>query len=129
MAMNISTKKTKSKMVCRYKEVSPYPNEQLSYNWLNYSYPHYHTHDFWEIILITQGSTENLINGENHILRLGDMVLLRPQDAHNILNLKKSGCKHLSFTITPEYVSQYCKLFSQDDSTYITLLNLSSPVF
>lgn len=129
MPTTTSLKKANSKLVCYYKDVSPYPNEHLFYNWLNYSFPYYHKHDFWEIVLITQGSTENHINGQTYILRLGDMVLLRPHDAHNIINRKKSECRHLSFTITQEYVKEYCKLFSEDNSTYSKLLNLSSPIF
>lgn len=122
-------KKRKIDTVCLYSISSAYPDEPVAYNWLNYSFPYYHTHDFWEIVLITHGSTDNLINGEQYILKSGDAVLLRPHDAHNILNLKKSGCKHLSFLLTPEYVAQYCKSYSSNDKIYQDLFQLERSVF
>ena len=103
----------KIKEICEYKNCSPYINEDLGYNWLNYSYSNYHKHkDFWELMVITDGKTDNLINNTNYRLCTGDIVLLRPQDAHSITNCKNVFSQHLSVLIKSEYLQQYLASFS-----------------
>lgn len=41
-----------------------------------------HTHEFYEIFLVGKGSFTHKINGQNQVLSMGDLVLIRPQDRH-----------------------------------------------
>lgn len=123
-----TTKRLKIEKVCKYSAGSPYPNEPIGYNWLDFSYPCYHIHeDFWELLLITNGEAENLINGTNHHLCANDMVLLRPNDAHSIVNCENTNCKHLSIAIKSEYIQQYLGLFGE--KLYENLLSMETPCF
>lgn len=41
-----------------------------------------HTHDFYEIFLITKGKVKHLINENVHVLEEGTMIFIRPFDIH-----------------------------------------------
>lgn len=41
-----------------------------------------HTHDFAEILWVEDGSLTHLINGESRLITAGDVVFIRPADAH-----------------------------------------------
>jgi AraC family transcriptional regulator, dual regulator of chb operon len=41
-----------------------------------------HRHDFYEVLLVLQGSGRHHLNGQTLALQPGDLVLLQPQDGH-----------------------------------------------
>lgn len=41
-----------------------------------------HTHDFYEIFLITKGKVQHLINDHKQIIEEGTMIFIRPSDVH-----------------------------------------------
>ncbi|MBR5308555.1 MAG: helix-turn-helix domain-containing protein [Clostridia bacterium] len=49
----------------------------------------YHSHDFYEIILVIQGSFRHIINGREYTHNEGDLVILRPGDSHGIKSQSK----------------------------------------
>jgi AraC family transcriptional regulator, dual regulator of chb operon len=51
--------------------------------------PHIHTHDFAELFWIEDGNGEHLINGKIMPLAKGDLVLIRPSDAHGFRTRSK----------------------------------------
>ncbi len=42
----------------------------------------YHSHDFYELLLLLDGSVRHCVNGSENELHEGDCVILTPQDAH-----------------------------------------------
>ncbi len=54
---------------------------QVGYD-INSYYRECHDHDFYEILLIISGSTVHCVNDSVQILKAGDMVCIRPSDAH-----------------------------------------------
>lgn len=41
-----------------------------------------HKHTFFEFIVCLDGTMKNCVNGETHVLKKGDVQLIRPQDEH-----------------------------------------------
>ena len=90
-----------------YESGSPFPEEVIGYNWLNYSYPMMHKHQHWEIVLVTHGKLLHSINGKSIIMSRGDMFLVRPDDYHAILFPdKKTQGTHLSVLMKKDYVNE-----------------------
>lgn len=49
--------------------------------------PSPHDHTFYELFWVTQGVGLHLVNGESRRLETGDLVLIRPEDAHAFTSL------------------------------------------
>lgn len=47
--------------------------------------PVYHTHDFYELLLILQGDCVQRLGDEETVCRTNDIILLRPGDSHAVL--------------------------------------------
>ncbi|MBO7345349.1 MAG: helix-turn-helix domain-containing protein [Clostridia bacterium] len=116
-----------------YVKVSPTPNQEASFNWLNIDFPYWHTHDHWEFYVVTYGSFTHSINYQEYTMQTGDACLIRPSDVHKLSypNNKSKG-HHLAFLFTEEYAK---KLFSTLDEKTINeitsgkLLNFTTKNF
>ena len=52
-----------------------------------------HTHDFFEIFLITKGEAFHRINDKQEIIEEGDLVFIRPNDTHNYEKSDDKSCE------------------------------------
>lgn len=91
----------------------------------------YHSHDFYELILVIQGSFLHIINGKEYTHNEGDLVILRPGDAHGIKGQEKDtsvvclSVKRTEFEkMASAYGAQLLCDFSPD--TEPPLLNVST---
>ena len=92
---------------CLYRLCSPYPEEEVGFNWLNYSYPFLHNHDHWEIFVVTSGNILHTINRQNAVLKKGDMCLICPDDNHKLEFLSENAeAQHISFLIRNDYMER-----------------------
>jgi|LUMP01.1.fsa_nt_gb AraC family cel operon transcriptional repressor len=61
---------------------------------LDSSFPEYsHTHNYYELFLVEQGSTIHKVNGKNETLNKGALVFVRPNDVHAFKSSKTDGCR------------------------------------
>ena len=51
----------------------------------------FHTHDYAELLWIEKGSGYHLVNGERLRIEPGDLIMIRPQDAHTYGASTKGG--------------------------------------
>lgn len=49
----------------------------------------YHSHDFYEVFYITEGTCDHYINGKHYILQTGDIVFLDLNDSHMFCRLNE----------------------------------------
>ena len=61
-----------------------------------------HTHDFYEIFLVTKGKLIHTINAAEFILEKGSLVLIRPSDIHNFMKYEKSTCEIINLAFPPK---------------------------
>ena len=52
-----------------------------------------HSHDFYEIFLVTKGKAIHGINGNQEIIEEGVMVFIRPEDTHYYTKFKGENCE------------------------------------
>lgn len=50
-----------------------------------------HTHNYAELLWIEKGSGYHLVNGERLHISQGDLIMIRPHDAHTYTPMKKGG--------------------------------------
>ena len=104
---------------------SAYPDEDVSYHWLDYSYPFFHTHDFFEFLIVTEGTVNHVIDGSSIIMKKNDMCFVRPSDNHALFNMSNT-CRHLNFNITYDYVKKI--LDSYDAALFDRIVNEKKPL-
>lgn len=98
-----------------YTVCSPYPDDDVGFNWLNYSYPYWHKHDHWELLVITEGHLLHSINNQQMIMQKGDMCLICPNDNHRIDFVSDEySCKHLSFCMKNDYTVKLLSAYGQN---------------
>ena len=61
-----------------------------------------HTHDFFEIFLITKGEAIHRINDKQEIIEEGDLVFIRPNDRHNYEKSDDKSCELINLAF-PEF--------------------------
>ena len=80
-----------------------------------------HTHDFWEITFMIKGRLEHKINERNYELNERDIILIKPQDNHQVHYLKKGDiAEFYNFEIRESFVKTF--LESVDKSLYNEIL-------
>ena len=129
-------KRNDEKETLTYESSSPFPQEVIGYNWLNYSYPQFHKHQHWEIMLVTHGKLLHCINGQSIVMSRGDMVLVRPDDYHALLFPdKQTQGTHLNILMRNDYVKSvldtyketlYDKLITQSASCCVSLSDIET---
>lgn len=85
-----------------YERCSPYPNADTAFNWLNCSYPFMHRHNYFEVLIVTEGDMKHFINGTVYTMHAGDACLVRPNDCHKMEFTPPRGngnIQHLNFLI------------------------------
>jgi len=103
------------------KEYKNYPfNSEICYSFNMSEFPEAHDHDYWEILIICEGSYSHLLNGKKYIIKRGDGLFIRPNDNHS---LKGIGNKfaHVNITVTTNAMKQACDNLSPN--MYELILN------
>ncbi|MDR3708596.1 MAG: AraC family transcriptional regulator [Capsulimonadaceae bacterium] len=74
----------------------------------------FHDHDFYEVMYVHQGRVRHVLPDRADILQTGDLVLVRPQDAHSVRS--KPGEPALIFNVAFPAISwrDYCRLIRID---------------
>jgi AraC family cel operon transcriptional repressor len=65
-----------------------------------------HTHDFYELFLITEGSIFHIINEEKVLLTAGHLVFIRPNDQHYFAQNAKNTFQLLNLAILKQTVNE-----------------------
>ncbi len=73
-----------------------------------------HTHEFAEIILMLRGSVNHLVNGETCRLESGNLVFLRPSDAHSFKPFRDEPCEMLILAYQLELLLSMSEFFEND---------------
>lgn len=74
----------------------------------------FHSHTFYEIFYIVEGTIEHDLNGTREILKPGDIFFLNQDDVHAFLREPGNPCKHRDIVINPEAFEAVCRFISPD---------------
>lgn len=81
-------------------------------------------HDFYELTLVTDGSMDIEVNGEEHRLPTGALILLRPGDVHT--RRDGGGCKHINLAFHREVIGDMFR-YLDEPQTYKSMAQMPQP--
>lgn len=73
----------------------------------------FHTHNFYEIFYILEGSITHVLNGETRVLHTGDIVFLNQTDVHSFLREPGNTCKHRDIVIRTDFFDSVCEFIGE----------------
>lgn len=85
-----------------------------------------HSHDFFEIFLITKGKALHKINGKEEILEEGTLVFIRPKDKHYYEKLPDNICELINVAFPAKTIKQLFNYFGEGFESE-RLLNADHP--
>ena len=65
-----------------------------------------HTHNFFEIFLITDGKLTHIINGNKQLLEEGTLVFIRPNDIHYYKKYKNENCELINIAFPRKTIDE-----------------------
>ena len=89
---------------CDYNSDFVKPQSGVSFHYFNSNYNDLHTHNYWEVFLLTDGSLSHFINDTTSVLKKQDLYIIRPSDVHCFYQIENS--QHINFMITDEKLKQ-----------------------
>lgn len=101
--------------VAEYETATPWKSSQISFYYTNFDYPFLHTHRYWELLIITDGTVTHRLNGRPFIMQKGDACLVRPQDRHKLNAYKSNSVQTITFIIKPECMQALLIFFDLDE--------------
>ena len=79
----------------------------------------FHTHDYAELLWIEKGSGYHLVNGERLRIEPGDLIMIRPQDAHTYAaSTKGGGITLINIAFPAETLHHFRERYFPDSSQY-----------
>ncbi len=76
-----------------------------------------HSHQFYEIFYILEGSIPHTLNGETRILHAGDMVFLNLEDVHCFHRTEGNTCKHRDIIMHTDFFDSISTFLGEDFKT------------
>lgn len=100
--------------VSTFNHVSGWKNAEITFNWANFDYPYYHTHEYWEAFVLVEGELVHHIGNRQIKMKKGDAWLIRPSDNHKLSAPKGTQIKTLAFALKTEYAEKLFELYGVD---------------
>lgn len=74
-----------------------------------------HTHDFWEMMYVLEGTGVHQINGQSLSLHVGELLLIRPEDCHAIPPLSDKILHFINIAFPAELWRAFCAVAGLDE--------------
>lgn len=103
--------------VSTFERTSPWKNAEVAFTWTNFDYPFFHTHEYWELMIMIEGRLNHFIDGKKYVLNVGGAWIVKPTDEHKLCALPSTPIKQLNFVIRKEYMQKLCALYGIDLAT------------
>ncbi len=110
----------------RYDPTASWKNADVCFNIVNFAYPTVHTHDYYEIVVIFNGSTVHNINGESYVMQRGDCCLIRPDDSHFFEEepgQSQKICLNANFMCRRDFMEKALATFGPDCLSMLLAIN------
>ena len=104
-------------MIGRYTFSNSLSNLTCRYNHVPYKFTH--SHDYWEVFIVTDGVVEHKINGNSHFIEKNTVCLIRPNDTHCLLSVNGSPSSHINIEVRDSFINRHLDMI--DKSLYETL--------
>ena len=90
-----------------------FPNgQQLAFHFWQKGKVDFHSHEYFEIFLITEGKVTHHFNDTSAVLEKGKLCVMKPHDAHAFEQLDDVFTVHFNLKITPSLFEMLCSAVS-----------------
>lgn len=100
--------------LCDYHSDFMYPETGMGVHYFNSLYGDWHTHNYWEIFIVTEGMLLQHINDQEIIMKKGDMCIVRPEDVHVFFEIGGQEAQHLNIMLTTEKMEIFANFIGED---------------
>jgi len=97
----------------------------LHFRWDLSNYDEKHIHDFWEFMIIIQGTYHQSINDKEFTMINGDAILVKPNDVHQVF-IGQEHDYHLNIIFSCDFLKQICDNF--DTNLFAELNKLDNEI-
>ncbi len=98
----------------------PHSQSNFAMHYMQTDYPEFHYHDFWEFVIVTEGTIVHKINRIERQVPKNTLLVLRPEDKHAIFNVFNGQSAHLNLIVRTETFKTICDCLAPD--LYASLL-------
>ena len=69
--------------------------------------PALHRHPYAEVILVQEGEADLELDGERHVAREGDIVIVLPNQAHSFVNSGRGPLRQIDIHLSPSFSTEW----------------------
>lgn len=107
-----------------YEDIFKNTDTNIHFHFYNQNKTNRHSHDFFEMFLVTEGQILHEYNGTVSLLKKGTLVLIKQSDIHQLLPYNNEKSKHFNLRITVEAFKTLC--FALSPTLYEKFLKTST---
>ena len=86
----------------------------LSFHYTHGAYAETHMHDFWEIMIVTEGMLHHKINGQKRELQKDTVCLIRPNDYHSLHTVKNHECNNVNLRVKTKLFKEQADIIDKN---------------
>lgn len=102
------------------------PNQPINFHFWNKGKVELHSHEYFEIFLVTKGRVLHTYNGQASVLKAGTLFVMRPGDVHSFTPCENEASEHFNVRITDSLCRSICRLIST--SLFAQIVNSTKAV-
>ena len=87
----------------------------VKFNWCHKNTTTLHEHDFYELIVVTDGKVKHFHNSKTCVASKRMVFLIKPGEFHQFLPHNDHTAKHINFGITPQMLAELSSTIWQED--------------
>lgn len=105
--------------ISTFNKTSPWKDADIAFTWTNFDYPFFHTHEYWELMIMIEGKINHHIDGNVYPMSVGEAWIVRPADEHKLCSASSAPVRQLNFIVKKEYMEKLFALYrlNLSDST------------
>jgi quercetin dioxygenase-like cupin family protein len=69
--------------------------------------PALHRHPYAEVIIVQEGEADLTLDGERHVARAGDIVVVLPNQAHSFVNSGSGPLRQIDIHLSPSFSTEW----------------------
>ncbi len=90
------------------------PDSDIDFHWWDQNKTSLHTHDYYEIFVVTQGEIIHTLNGKDTKIGKRTLFFINPSDVHQFSPSENIPSQHINLSLTPFLLKTLCDALDPD---------------
>ncbi len=101
--------------VAVYETATPWKGSNVSFYYTNFDYPFLHTHEYYELVIVSEGAVVHHLNDAQTVMQKGAACLIRPQDKHKLVAYQNQSVQTITFMVKPAYMQALLAFYELEE--------------